>query len=119
MIQRERNGLLTLTVPRDDVTTEQVGEVLRRRLGPRYNVLPGVAVNWNPVGRPRSNHPDTVVVGTGSTRVFRAQVKVSHHSGQTTLHVSPGGLTATLRPFNRLWIARKVLDALQAEPSLR
>src|ERR1700684_803108 len=63
----------TITIPRPEVTTEEVSEVLRRGLGPRYNVLPGKGMNWNPVGNPRAQLPDKIVVCTGSTRVFRAQ----------------------------------------------
>src|ERR1035437_10217509 len=76
----------TITIPRPEVTTEEVSEVLRRGLGPRYNVLPGKGMNWNPVGNPRAHLPDKIVVGTGSTRLFRAQVTVSRDSGQTSLH---------------------------------
>jgi hypothetical protein len=47
----------TITIPRPEVTTEEVSEVLRRGLGPRYNVLPGKGMNWNPVGNPRAHLP--------------------------------------------------------------
>jgi hypothetical protein len=108
----------TITIPRPEVTTEEVSEVLRRRLGPRYNVLPGKGMNWNPVGNPQAEQPGRIVVGTGSTRLFRAQVTISSHSGQTVLHVVPGGLTLPVRLTNRLWIAEKVRRVLQAAPSL-
>ena len=108
----------TITVPRPDVTTEQVSEVLRQGLGPRYNVLPGKGMNWNPVGNPRADQPGKIVVGTGSTRLFRAQVTVSQHSGQTVLHVIAGGISLPVRLSNRFWIAEKVRRALQAAPSL-
>lgn len=107
----------TITVPRSDVTSDQVTDALRRGLGPRYKVRPGTGVNWNPAGGPRPDHPDTIVVGTGSTRLFRAQVKISHHAGETVLHVSPGGITLVPRLTNRLWIARKVRQVLAAAPS--
>jgi hypothetical protein len=109
----------TITVPRPDVTTEEVAEVLRQRLGPRYHVLPGRAVNWNPVGNPRLDHGDAIVVGTGSNRLFRAQVKISRRPGETLLHVSPGGIGPVPRITNRLWIARRVRQALVAAPSFR
>jgi hypothetical protein len=109
----------TITVPRSDVTSDEVADALRQSLGPRYNVLPGTGVNWNPVGGPRPDHPDTIVVGTGSTRLFRAQVRISQDAGETILHVSPGGIGPLPRITNRLWIARKVLQALRAAPSLR
>jgi hypothetical protein len=110
--------MFTITVPRSDVTSGDVADVLRRGLGPRYKVLAGKGVNWNPVGAPRPDHPDTIVVGTGSTRLFRAQVRISQDAGETILHVSPGGLTPPPRIINRLWIARKVHQVLRGAPSL-
>jgi hypothetical protein len=109
----------TITIPRLDVTTEEVSEVLRQGLGPRYNVLPGKGMNWNPVGNPRADQPGKIVVGTGSTRLFRAEVTISRHSGQTVLHVITGGLSLLVRLTNRLWIAERVRRVLQAAPSLR
>jgi hypothetical protein len=108
----------TITVPRSDVTSDEIADALRRGLGPRYSVLPGTGVNWNPVGGPRPDHPDTIVVGTGSTRLFRAQVRISQDAGKTILHVDPGGL-GWPRLTNTLWITRKVRQVLQAAPSLR
>ena len=108
-----------ITVPRPDVTTEEVSEVLRRGLGPRYNVLPGKGMNWNPVGNPRADQPGKIVVGTGSTRLFRAEVTISRNSGQTVLHVISGGISLLVRLTNRLWIAEHVRRVLQAAPSLR
>src|ERR1022692_887974 len=100
--------MFTITGPRPDVTAEEAADALRQGPGPRYNVLPGVGVNWNPVGNPRPNHPDSVVVGTGSNRLFRAQVRISRRPGDTILHVSPGGVSLPPRLINRFWIARRV-----------
>jgi hypothetical protein len=108
----------TITIPRADVTTEEVSEVLRNGLGPQYNVLPESAVNWNPVGKPRSGHPDTIVVGIGFSRVFRAAVRISRNSERTVLHVTPGGITVMPRLVNRVWIAEKVRRVLRAAPGL-
>jgi hypothetical protein len=109
----------TIAIPRSDVTSEEVSEALRRGLGPRYKVLTDTAANWNPVGNLRPDHPDRIVIGTGSARVFRAQVTISEHSGQTLLHVIPGGISLPLRLLNRLWISQKVQNVLQAAPGLR
>jgi hypothetical protein len=111
--------MFSITVPRPDVTSDEVASALRRGLGPRYKVLPGRGVNWNPVGGPRPDHPDTIVVGTGSTRLFRAQVRISQNGGKTVLNVSPGGIGPVPRVTNRVWIARRVLQVLRAAPSLR
>ena len=111
--------MATITVPRPDVTTDEVTDALRHGLGPKYNVLPETGVNWNPVGNPRPDHPDTLVVGTGSNRLFRVQVRISRGGKDTRLDVSPGGVTLLPRLTNRLWLAQKVLRVLQAAPSLR
>jgi hypothetical protein len=108
-----------ITIPRPDITTEQVSEVLRQGLGARYNVLPGKGMNRNPAGNPRADQPDKIVVGTGSTRLFRAEVTISRHSGQTDLRVIAGGISLVTKLPNRLWIAEKVRRLLQAAPSLR
>jgi hypothetical protein len=108
----------TITVPRSDVTSDEVADALRQGLGARYNVLPRKGIDWNPAGGPRPDHPDTIVVGTGSARLFRAQVRISQDAGETILHVSPGGLGWPRVP-SRLWIVRKVRQVLRAAPSLR
>jgi hypothetical protein len=108
----------TITVPRSGVTSDEVADALRQGLDPRYKVLPGKGVNWNPVAGPRPDHPDTIVVGIGSTRLFRAQVRISQDAGETILHVSPGGL-GWPRLTNKLWIARKVTQVLRSAQSLR
>jgi hypothetical protein len=109
----------TITLTRPDVTIEQVADALRQGLDPKYNVLSGVGVNWNPVGDVRPNHPDSIVIRPGANRFIRTQVKLSRDSGATTLHVSPGGLTATSRLTNRFGLDRKVLQALRDAPTLR
>jgi hypothetical protein len=48
-------------------------------------------MNWNPVGNTRADQPDKIVVGTGSARLFRAEVTISRLSGQTILRVIAGG----------------------------
>ncbi len=108
----------SITVPRSNVTSDEVADALRHGLGPRYSLLPGKGVNWNPVSGPRPGHPDTIVVGTGSARLFCAQVRISQDAGETMLHVSPGGCWGWPRVTNRLWIARKVRQALRAAPGL-
>jgi len=108
-----------ITVPRPDVTIDEVSDALRQGLGPTYNVLPGMGMNWNPVGNPRPDRPDMIVVGAGSTRLFRAEVKISWHSGQTFLHVIAGGISPPLRLLNRFWIARQVHQFLRVAPGLR
>jgi hypothetical protein len=107
--------MFTTTVPRADLSVDEVAEALRRGLGPEYHVLPGVAVNLNPVGRPRPDHPDDIVVGRGSNRVFRAQVRLSRGASETVLHVRPGGLSLVPWLVNRLWVAHRVRRVLRDE----
>jgi hypothetical protein len=109
----------TVTVPRSDVTTAEVADALRQGLTPKYNVLAGVGINWNPVGDVRPNHPDSIVIRPGANRFIRTQVKLSRDCGATTLHVSPGGLTATSRLTNLFGLDRKVLQVLRNAPNLR
>jgi hypothetical protein len=109
----------TITIHRADVTSDEVADALRQGLGSRYEVLPGTGVNcWNPVGGPRPDCPGTIVVGTGSTRLARAQVRISQGAGKTTLHVTPGGI-GLLTLTSRLWMVRKVRQVVRATPSLR
>jgi acetyl esterase/lipase len=109
----------TITVHRDDVTIEEVSEALRQGLGPRYKVLPGMGMNWNCFGKPQPDHPDMIVIGTGYTRLFRSQVRLSHEAGETILYLSPGGWWGWPRVTNAFWIARKVRQALLTAPGLR
>jgi hypothetical protein len=107
-----------LTVSRPNVTIEEVSSALRQALNPRYNVLSGTAMNWNPLGKPRPDHPNVIVGGTGSARLFRAEVTISQRSGRTVLHVTAGGIGAPVRLLNRFWIARVVQQALRTAPGL-
>ena len=93
--------MATTTIARSDVTAEEVAVALRQRLGPRYHVLPGAGINAIPVSRPGSDQPDTILIVTGSDRMFRAEVAISGHSRQTDLDVRPGGLPGTQQALDR------------------
>jgi hypothetical protein len=108
-----------ITVPRPDVTADQVSDALRAGLGDSYNVLTGTGMNINPVGKPRPDHPDIVAVGTGSNRVFRAEVTITRQGDHSVLHVIPGGISPPLRLTNRYRIVRRVHRVLEAAPSLQ
>ena len=112
----------TVTIRRGDVSSEQVTDVLRQGLGRRYHVLPGQRINAKPASA-GSGSPDTILVGTGSNRVFRADLAISRHSGQTIVHIRPGGLPGTwpggIQLINAAGIARKVSQVLQAAPGLQ
>jgi hypothetical protein len=110
--------MATLTIPRPDVSAEQIGEVLQQRLGSRYTVRPGQGMATLIGGR-GSHNPDRIAVGVGSAQFFCAEVTMTRHGGHTSLRVIPGGIGPLLRITNELWLARKVRRALRAEPSLR
>src|ERR1022692_2639559 len=74
----------TITIPRPDVTTEEVSEVLRRGLGTRYNVLPGKGMNWNPAGKAdqqaldrRESPPGSAGCAQPPLREYQARVPVA------------------------------------------
>ena len=82
----------TVTIPRPDVSTEDVAAALRKDLGPHYQVQPGMRTSLLP-GAPDPGWPDSIVVGTGAGRVFRVQLDVDHRGGGTRIRVQPAGVT--------------------------
>lgn len=111
--------MATITLARTNVTVEEVAEALRQGLGSRYQVLAGVAMGHVPFGRVRDAEADTIVVGRGKARIFRAEVTISRQGEQTRLHVHGGGLSALFKLVNLVWIVAKVSRVLRAAPGLR
>jgi hypothetical protein len=107
----------TVTVPRTDLSTEDVVTVLRDGLGAGYNVLPGMTMGQLPFQGPREGRPNTIVVGTGDNRAVKAQVTIIPRGGQTKLRIRPSGITVTL-VLNTFGIARTVRNVLASSPSL-
>jgi hypothetical protein len=108
----------TVTVPRGDVTSEEVCKVLRNDLPASYNVLPGMAMSRPGFMSPHQGTPDTIVVGTGGNRWIKCQVTIVRRDGQTDLRISPGGLVSDL-VMNTFGVARDVQRVLTDAPSLR
>jgi hypothetical protein len=108
----------TVTIPRADVTSDEVSAALSEGLGPRYDVQPGMKAPLLGWGEPEEGRPDDIVVGAGTSRVWRAQVRIDRQAGQTRIRVAPAGLI-WIRLVNAFWIARKVCRALLAAPDLR
>ena len=102
----------TVTVPRADLTTEEVVSALRDGLGESYNVLPGKAI-----GRTMYGQPNQIVVGTGENRLVKAQVTITPRGGQTELRISPGGLTWDWL-MNNFGVVQKVKQVLTSAPTL-
>jgi hypothetical protein len=107
----------TVTVPRADLTTDEVVTVLRDGLGADYNVLPEMIIGRTILQSPRKGRPNTIVVGTGENRIVKAQVTITPRGGQTELRISPGGVTWDL-VFNTFGVARKIREVLANSPSL-
>jgi hypothetical protein len=113
-----------VTIARSDVTSEEVVGALRRGLGPRYHVVPGTGINTSRTTTSAGpDQPDVILVATGSNRVFRAEVVIARHSAQALIEVRPGGLPGTwpggLKLINRLGVARKAHQVLQAASGLK
>ena len=103
----------TVIVPRPDVTSDEVSAALSEGLGSRYHVLSGTkaaTLSWT---EPEEGEPDDIVVGTGSARLWRAQVRIDRRAGQTRIRVTPAGLFG-VRLVNTFGIARKARRALLA-----
>lgn len=113
----------TITIPRSDVTSEEVTEALRAGLGPHYHVVPGMRMPQACLFAAEPNQdPDTILVSTGSNRLFnrfvRAQVTLARPSGETVIRIRPGG-TSSEFPINALRITRKIRRVLANAPCLR
>jgi len=107
----------TVTVPRADLSTQEVVQVLKDGLGEGHNVLPGMAMGRTIFQGAHEGRPNTIVVGTGDNYLVKAQVTITPRGGQTELRISPGGVTWDLL-LNTFGIARKVKRVLTSSPSL-
>ena len=101
----------TVTIPRPNVTPQDVAAALRNGLGSRYQVQPGMRTPTLP-GAPDPGWPDSIVVGTGNGHVFRVQLEIDHRDGGTRVRVQPAGLSM-IRLVNTLAIAPKVRQVLR------
>jgi hypothetical protein len=114
--------LPTITIPRADLTSEEVTRTLRAGLGPRYHVVPGMRMPQACLlAAEPGQDPDTILVSICSNRLsnrfFRAQVTLTRPSGQTVIRIRPGG-TSSEFPINALGIARKIRQVLASAPGI-
>jgi hypothetical protein len=109
--------MFTVTVPRVDVTSDEVAEALRNGLDPQYNVAPGERMTRNPFGHPRPDQSDAILVGKGSNTVIRAEVNIVRGSEHTELRIRPGGLAGQF-VLNTFGLARTIRRVLRDAPSL-
>ena len=113
----------TITIPRADVTSEGVTQVLRAGLGEQYHVVAGMRMPQACLfgARPERN-PDIILVDSGSnrlsSRLFRAQVTLTRGSGQTIIRIHPGG-TSYEFPINWMRIVRKIRRVLTSAPDIQ
>lgn len=110
--------MFTVTVPRADVTSDEVAEALRNGLASRYNVEPGERMTRKPFGHPHPDQPDAILVGRGSNTVIRAEVNILRRSGHTELRIHPGGMLGQL-VLNTFGLAFKIRRVLASAPGLR
>ena len=66
---------------------------------------------------PHQGTQDTILVGTGSNRVVKAQITIVRRDGHTDLRITPGGLISDL-VINTFGVARDVRNVLANAPSL-
>jgi hypothetical protein len=81
-------------------------------------VLPGTQAAY-PFAAHRPGQPDAIIVGTGSDRLWRTQVRINRRGGQTHIKVvaSPPGLPV-IWLINTLGITRKAGRVLRIAPGL-
>jgi hypothetical protein len=106
----------TVTVPRADLTTEEVVSALRDGLGDGYNVLPGKAMGRTMYQAEHDGQTNEIVVGTGQNRLVKAQVTITPRGGQTELRISAGGLTWDW-VMNSFGVVQKVKQVLASAPA--
>jgi FAD/FMN-containing dehydrogenase len=105
----------TVTVPRSDVSVDEVSAVLRRTLGPRYSVTPSIMAAG--FGKARPGDANTILVA--ANRLERANVRVATDSTSTEIRVSPGATYfGLIRLVHRVGLVRKVQQALVHAPEL-
>ena len=107
----------TVTVPRADLTTDEVVTVLQDGLGEGYNVLPGKAMGRTMYQKEHDGQPNNIVVGTGENRMVKAQVTITPRGGQTELRINAGGLSWDWL-MNSFGIAQKVKKVLESSATL-
>ncbi|HEY7145316.1 MAG TPA: hypothetical protein VH637_13810 [Streptosporangiaceae bacterium] len=107
--------MLTVTVPRSNVSVDEVSTALRDKLGSRYHVEAAT----KSVGFTREVPADdnTMLVKGGWFK--RANVKIVPGTGSTEIQVSPGATYfGLIRLIDQMLVTRKVHRALADAPGL-
>jgi hypothetical protein len=116
-VKERRITMPTVTIPRTDITSDQISAALRDGLDDRYDVLPGMRMTRIPAGSPRTAGPDEIVVGKGPSPMVRAQVTIIRRADHTDIRITPGGLAGDLL-MNTVGIARKIRHVLLNAPGI-
>ena len=114
-MSNEEYALSKVTVPRPDVTVEEVSTVLRRKLGSRYTVTPSMMA----AGFGKEGPGDTNTLLVVANWLERANVRITAKRNCTEIDVSPGAtFFGLIRLIHRVGVARKVHQALENAPEL-
>jgi hypothetical protein len=114
-LPNEVSVMSTVTVPRPDVTVEEVSTVLRSNLSSRYTVTPSMMATG--FGKEVPGDAHTMLVA--ANWLARATVRIVPAKNSTEIQVSPGATYfGLIRLIHRAGVARKVHQALENEPAL-
>jgi hypothetical protein len=104
----------TVTIPRSNVTVEEVSAVLRSELGSRYRVKPSVASHFH---HESSGYENAILVKRNW--FLQANIRVVPGRNDTEIHIgSAADFTPTGHLLNRATIVRKVHQALEHSAEL-
>jgi hypothetical protein len=105
----------TVTVPRSNVTVEEVCAVLRNALGSRYGVTPSMTSR----GFAKEVPGDANTLLISGSWFQRANIRISPGADHTEINVSPGATyPGLIRLIDRIGIARTVYQILEHAPEL-
>ena len=100
----------TITVPRSNVTIEEVSNILRNKLGSRYQITPSVTGK----GFFKEVPDDANTMLVKGNRLERANLRVDSGDHSTEIHVSPGATyPGLIRLIDRMGMARRVRQILE------
>jgi hypothetical protein len=103
----------TVTVPRSNVTVEEVSAVLRNALGSRYGVTPSMTSR----GFAKKVPGDANTLLVSGSWLQRANIRIVPGADRTEIDVSPGATyPGLIRLIDRIGIARTVHQVLEHAP---
>jgi hypothetical protein len=104
----------TVTIPRSNVTVEEVSAVLRNKLGSHYKVTPSVASHFH-----HEAPGDAHSILVKRNWFVQANIRVVPGTNDTEIHIgSAANFTPTGLLLNSTTIVRKVHQVLEHSPEL-